>query len=230
MDRKRFEQLLPDYIENNLSGSDLADFSAWVEAHPEAGEEARTVRALILEVSDIDAADPGSGFWNRFLPDLRTRMDQQAEKLGFAERLKRVVLRPAIIGSLALATVILALLVLYSNMGPRGEAVMEARRVNSRLEAALRGAEDSTLAQLEVFFERQDPAGEPDAPLASVSPTLAAAGSEGGSNDVIHSWLEREEQWQAALDGTETYRLLEELDRDELNRLAEMLREEMTSS
>jgi hypothetical protein len=229
MDRKRFEQLLPDYIENNLSGSDLAGFNAWIEKHPEAAAEVRELRTLILEVSDIEVPDPGSGFWGRFIPDLRNRMDQQAEKLSIGERLMRVVLRPAIIGSVALATVILALLAVYSNMGPRGEEVMEARRVNSRMELALRSAEDSALAQLEVYFEQQDPAGEPDAPLTADSPTLAAATVKAGAGSWIDTWLELDAEWRTAWGDEETYRLLDELENDESNRLAEMLRLEMTS-
>lgn len=229
MDRKRFELLLPDFIENNLSGSDLASFNAWLGEHPEAREEARELRALILEVSDIDVPDPGNIFWNRFIPDLRTRIDQQSEKVGTAERIRRVVLRPAIIGSVVLATVILALLVLYSNMGPRGEAVMEARRVNSRLEAALRGAEESTLAQLETYFEQQNPAGDSVAPIFSPNPTLTAAGSNAEANEWIDSWLEREEDWRSTLGREQTYRLIDELEIDELNRLAKMLRTEMTT-
>lgn len=228
MDRKRFEQLLPDYIENNLSGSDLAAFNTWIEKHPEAAADVRELRTLILEVSDIEVPDPGSGFWGRFIPDLRNRMDRQEEKLSIGERLMRVVLRPAIIGSVALATVILALLAVYSNMGPRGEEVMEARRVNSRMESALRSAEDSTLAQLEVYFERQDPAREPDAPLTATSPTIAASAKAGAGN-WIDTWLELDAEWRTAWGDEETYRLLDELENDESNRLAEMLRLEMTS-
>ncbi len=229
MDHKRFELLLPDFIENNLTGSDLAKFNAWLEEHPEAGEEVQKLRSLILEVSDIDVPDPGSDFWNHFIPDLRTRIDQQSDEVGLAARMRRVVLRPALIGSMALATVIIALLVLYSNMGPRGEAVMEARRVNSRLEAALRGAEDSTLAQLEAYLEQTDSAAETESPLFSQSQTLSAADSDAGADEWIDNWLTREEDWRAALGGDGTYQLLGELETDELNRLAEMLRTEMTA-
>jgi hypothetical protein len=229
MDHKRFERLLPDFIENNLTGSDLAAFNAWLEEHPEAGEEVRKLRSLIIEVSDIDVPDPGSAFWNRFIPDLRTRIDQQTEKVGLGERMRRVVLRPAIIGSMALATVILALLVLYSNMGPRGAVVIESRRVNSRLEAALRGAEDNTLAQLEAYFEQTYPAGETEAPLFSQSQVLSAADSDSGTDSWIDNWLAREEDWRTALGGDGTYRLLGELETDELHQLAEMLRTEITA-
>ena len=229
MDRKRFEQLVPDYIENNLSGRELSEFNAWLKDHPEAREEVGELRELILDVSDIEVPNPENAFWTSFLPDLRTRMELRVEKLGIAERLRRVLLRPAIISSFALATVILALLVLYSNIGPRGDKVMEARQVNHRLEAALRGTEDSTLAQMETYFERQNPAGDPGAPLFAQPSTLAAADSDSGANDWIDSWLDREEEWRAARAGEETYRLLDELESDEVNRLAEMLQAEITA-
>jgi hypothetical protein len=228
MDRKRFEQLLPDYIENNLSGSDLADFNAWISEHPGAREEIGALRGLILEVSDIEVPDPGSEFWSRFIPDLRTRMDRREEKLGIAERLRRVLLRPTIIGSTALATVILVLLALYSNMGPRGEEAMEARRINLRLEAALRSTEDDTLAQLEAYFGRPDPADETGAAVLAAGRPLAAV-VNGSGDEWIENWLDLEENRLAAVSDVETYRLIGELTDEEEHRLAEMLRAELTS-
>jgi len=222
MDRKRFEQLLPDYIENNLAGEGLAAFDRWLEKDPEAREEARALRDLVLEVSDIEIDDPGSAFWNRFLPELRTRMDDQDERVGLAERLRRVVLRPALLGSLGLAALILVLFAVYSDMGPRGEVTIEARRLNSQLESALRGAEDDTLAGLENYFERQSPLNDQDAPLLSGSLTLAAS-TERDGDTWLEPWLEREEQR-----GT-TVRLLEELDDEETTRLQEMLQAEINA-
>ncbi len=221
MDRKRFEQLLPDYIENNLSGSDLADFNAWIGAHPEDRAVVTELRRLILDVSDIDVPDPGAPFWDRFLPNLRTRMDLQAEKPGFLERLRGIVLRPAMIGSVVIATLILVLLTVFTNMGPRGEAVMEARRVNSRLETALRGAEDDTLALLEVYFGQQSLAGETSAPLGSGPLTIAAADTSKDGETWLDPWLAREE--------TQTYELLSDLDETEAAELLEILRSEMTA-
>ncbi len=221
MDRKRFEQLLPDYIENNLSGSDLADFNAWVGAHPEDRAVVAELRRLILDVSDIEVPDPGAPFWDRFLPHLRTRMDLQVEKPGLLERLRGIVLRPAMIGSVVIATLILVLLTVFSNMGPRGEAVMEARRVNSRLETALRGAEDDTLALLEVYFGQQSIAGETGAPFGSGPQTIAAADTPKDGETWLDPWLAREE--------TQTYELLSDLDEAEAAELLEILRSEMTA-
>lgn len=228
MNRKRFEELLPDYIENNLSGEDLADFRAHIAATPEAGEEVRALRQLILEVSDMEVPDPGEGFWSGFLPELRTRMDRQDETVGILERLRRVVLRPAIIGSVALATVIIALLAVYSNIGPRGEAVMEARRIDSRLEAALRDTENDTLERLDTYFGRLDPVEEAGAAvLAAGRPQAAATGDAG--DEWIDRWLDLEDRRRNAVSGEQTYRLIGELTDDEEQRLAEMLRAELTA-
>jgi len=229
MDRTRFEQLLPDFIENNLSGRELTDFNSWLEAHAEAREEVGALRELILDVSDIEVPDPGHVFWTRFLPDLRTRMETRTEKLGIAERLRRVLLRPAIISSFALATVILVLLVLFSNMGPRGEEVMAARRVNQHLEAALRGSEDSTLAALEEYFNQANTVANSGMPMLSGGLTLSAADSENGGEAWLGTWLDREEQRHAAVDGEETCRLLGGLDTEESNRLQELLQTEMAT-
>ena len=229
MDRKRFEQLLPDYIENNLSGSDLADFNAWIGAHPEDRTEVAELRRLILDVSDIEVPDPGAQFWDRFLPHLRTRMDLQAEKPGLLERLRSIVLRPAMIGSVVIATLILVLLTVFSNMGPRGEAVMEARRVNSRLETALRGAEDDPLALLEGYFDQQSIAGETGAPLGSARLTMAAADPAEGGETWLDPWIVREETRDLNLGGTGTYRLLADLDEAEAAELLDMLRSAMTA-
>ena len=98
----------------------------------------------------------------------------------------------------------------------------------SLVEAALRGAEESTLAQLESYFEQQDFAGEMEAPIFSRSQTLSAAKSNAGADQWIDNWLTREEDWRAFL-GEETYRLLAELEADELDRLAEMLRTEISA-
>jgi len=229
MNRKRFEELLPDFIENNLSGEDLAGFRAYIAAHTGAGDEVRELRRLILEVSDIEAADPGPAFWDGFLPELRTRMDRQDETVGVLERLRRVVLRPAIIGSMALATVIIALLAVFSNIGPRGDAVMEARRINSRLEAALRNTENDTLVRLETYFGRLDPAeATAAAELAAGRPQAAVTGATG--DEWIESWFDLEEGRRSAVNDEDIYRLIGELTDDEEQRLAEMLRAELTTS
>jgi hypothetical protein len=222
MDQRRFEQLLPDYIENNLAGADLAAFNRWLETHPEARAEVRTLRGLVLEISDIEDEDPGSAFWNNFLPELRTRMDEQAERLSLGERLRRVVLRPAILGSMGLAALIIILFTVYTDMGPRGATTIEARHLNTRLESALRGAEDDTLAGLEEYLGTQQPVDEPDAPLLAGMLTPAAS-TTGEGESWLEPWLEREEQ------GDRTIGLLEDLDDEDLTRLTEMLRAEMTT-
>lgn len=229
MDRKQFEQLLPDYVENNLSGRDLAGVNSWLNDHPGDRKEVSALRELILEVSDVEVPDPGSEFWAGFLPDLRTRMEARAENVGLVERLRRVLIRPAIISSFALASVILALLVLYSNIGPRGEAVMEARQLNSRLEAALRGTENDTLAVLEDYFDQQSRKNSGGLSAFSAELTIAVAGSENGNEAWLDSWLEREDTGRPVMGDKETYRLLGALDPEESNRLQELLRAEMAT-
>jgi len=220
MDQRRFEQLLPDYLDNGLAGAELAAFNRWLGTHPEARAEMRALRDLVLEASTLEDDDPGSAFWNNFLPELRNRMDEQAERLSLGQRLRRIVLRPAILGSLGLAALIIALFTIYTDMGPRGEATIEARRVNTRLEAALRGAENDTLAGLEDYLGSQRPVNEPDAPLLAGSLTPAAS-SEADGEAWLEPWLEREEQ------GGGTIPLLEDLEAEDLARLTEMLRAEM---
>ncbi len=76
MDRYQFEDLISDYIENQLNLSKRREFEQYLNAHPDAKELVDSVRSTMVSLHNLSPVKTSPDFMNK----LRRRIEQERSR------------------------------------------------------------------------------------------------------------------------------------------------------
>ena len=136
------------------------------------------------------------------------------------------MLRPAYAITFALATVLVLAVIYFSDLGPRGRAAYEGKKLDARLKFAMRGTDDEQLATLVDFLEA---AAGPEQEIPDGSPLSMDDRMAGGTDAGFEAWLGREEDMPLTGADRSLPQLIGELTAEEMSLLRDQLAGEMAA-
>lgn len=85
MDRYQFEDLISDYIENNLSLSKRKAFEAYMDSHSEARQDVKSIRETIAAMKNMDNVKTSDAF----MFNLKTRIARENIQSAYLQKRQR---------------------------------------------------------------------------------------------------------------------------------------------
>jgi len=117
MDRYQFEDLVSDYIENNISMSQRKQVEAYLEENPEAKQKVESVKQVMASIKSMPGVSTSAGFMN----NLNKRIAAEKEASSVVKTARSFTGYTPLMASLS-AVVVVAVIMLGFEFMPEGSS------------------------------------------------------------------------------------------------------------